>query len=103
MIYSGLLCSRTHATQLYNVHLHLFVLFERMGRIEFTCVAGLLLRRSVGSVIGVALLATALRVVRRAAGGMRRSSSSSSVCVMVAMCSHMLSVVLPVVHITSAN
>ena len=74
-----------------------------MGRIEFTCVAGLLLRRSVGSVIGVALLATALRVVRRAAGGMRRSSSSSSVCVMVAMCSHMLSVVLPVVHIISAN
>ena len=53
------------------------MLFERMGRIEFTCVAGLLLRRSVGSVIGVALLATALRVVRflrRAAGGMRRSS-----------------------------
>lgn len=102
MVYSGLLCSRTHATQLYNVHLHLFVLFERMGRIEFTCVAGLLLRRSVGSVI-VLLCLTALRVVRRAAGGMRRSSSSSGVCVMVAMCSHMLSVVLPVVHITSAN
>lgn len=45
MIYSGLLlCPHTHATQLYNVHLHLFVLFERMGvvwrRIEFTCVAG---------------------------------------------------------------
>ena len=57
--------------------------------------------RSVPSLVLLCL--TAFRVVHRAAGGMRRSSSSSGVCVMVAMCSHMLSVVLPVVHITSAN